>query len=386
VTRLPGPIRRHHHLLAAVLALACLALTMGGVVAFFALGLPVRDLALFPVVAAFAVSGWVLVLRVTGNIVGWLVLITGLGFTFVPVTVIGTWLLHHDVSWAGWLISLSQSSFVFDVGGLVLLLPLLFPTGALPGSRRVWRVVLSADIAYIVLASANLFATGTTKLPGGGSLKNTFALSDQRPVRVVVGLAEPMFLIGIAGSVAALIVRWRSAEHGEREQIKWVVSTLLFAPIPFFLHDWATGVSNVMLTFFLPLVPVSIAVSVSRYRLYDIDRILSRAVGYLLVTGLLVGVYVGCIGIADLALPVGSGFGVAASTLTAAALFQPVRHRVQAVVNRRFNRERYDAARVIDAFAIRLRDEVDTEVVRADLLDVTARAVQPASMWLWVAT
>jgi len=136
----------------------------------------------------------------------------------------------------------------------------------------------------------------------------------------------------------------------------------------------------------MSLLPICAGIAILRYRLFDIDRIVSRAVGYLLITGLLVGVYVGCIAVTDVVLPVGSSFGVAAATLAAAALFQPVRRRVQRVVDHRFNRSQYDAARTVDAFAVRLRDEVDPDVVRHDLLDVTARAIEPSSISLWVAS
>jgi hypothetical protein len=136
----------------------------------------------------------------------------------------------------------------------------------------------------------------------------------------------------------------------------------------------------------LPLVPITVVVSVLRYRLYDIDRILSRALAYLLVTGALACIYVAFIAIADVLVPTGGGsVAVAASTLAAAALFQPLRRRVQARVDHRFNRARYDAARTIDGFAARLRDEVDVDAVRDDLLEVTSRAMQPASISLWVA-
>jgi hypothetical protein len=130
---------------------------------------------------------------------------------------------------------------------------------------------------------------------------------------------------------------------------------------------------------------VAVFVAVVRYRLYDIDRVISRTLSYALVTGVLVGCYVGVVALATRLLPFSSSVGVAASTLAVAALFQPVRRRVQAGVDRRFNRARYDAARVVDSFADRLRDEVEPDLVRADLLSVTARAVAPTTVSLWVA-
>jgi hypothetical protein len=166
--------------------------------------------------------------------------------------------------------------------------------------------------------------------------------------------------------------------------MKWVLVALLLAPIPFALHDWWTAGSDTAMSIVLPLVPTAIAISVLRYRLYDIDRILSRAVAYLLVTGLLVGVYVGLVTLTTSLLSFGGSIGVAASTLAAAALFHPVRRRVQHAVDRRFNRQRYDAGRIVDGFAVRLRDAVDPDLVRSDLLSVAATTVQPASVSLWV--
>ena len=141
---------------------------------------------------------------------------------------------------------------------------------------------------------------------------------------------------------------------------------------------------GVVMTVVLPLVPVCIAVSVLRYRLYEIDRILSRTVAYLLVTGIVVGVYIGAVAAIDQVLGFSSSVAVAASTLAAAALFRPLLRRVQRGVDRRFNRERYDSGRVVDGFAVRLRDEIDPTVVQGDLLSVTARAVQPSQVSLWV--
>jgi hypothetical protein len=126
-------------------------------------------------------------------------------------------------------------------------------------------------------------------------------------------------------------------------------------------------------------------VSVLRYRLYDIDRIISRAVSYLLVTGVLVGVYVACVALTAALLPFGSSVGIAASTLAAAALFQQVRRRVQHGVDRRFNRLRYDAEGVVEAFAARLREEIDSRSVYGDLAVAVSQTMQPRTLSLWTA-
>jgi len=130
-------------------------------------------------------------------------------------------------------------------------------------------------------------------------------------------------------------------------------------------------------------LPVSIGVAILKYRLYDIDRIISRAVAYAIVTGLLVGVYAGLVLLATRVMSVHTPVAVAAATLAAAALFNPVRRRVQLAVDRRFHRARYDADQMVAAFAARLKDTVDLDSVRGDLADVVHRALEPAHVSVW---
>ena len=125
--------------------------------------------------------------------------------------------------------------------------------------------------------------------------------------------------------------------------------------------------------------------AILKYRLYEIDRIISRTLAYAIVTGLLVGVYAGLVLLATRVLSINSPVAVAVSTLAAAALFSPVRRRVQQMVDRRFNRVRYDGERTVEAFAARLKDAVDLETVRADLADVVNRALEPAHVTVWTA-
>jgi hypothetical protein len=246
-------------------------------------------------------------------------------------------------------------------------------------------VVFTADVLYMVFAAANLLDAGSLDLPGKIKPPNPFALPhEKRLVGLLVAACVPCLLIGFLGSFSALVLRWRSAGETQRAQMKWVILALVLAPWPFILHDWWQAGSDVTMTFILPLVPIAIVVSVLRYRLYEIDRVLSRTVAYLLVTGVLIGVYVAAVAITDRVLGFSSSVAVAASTFAAAALFRPLLRRVQRSIDRRFNRERYDAARTIEAFAVRLRDEVDSDVVRSDLLTVAAHAMQPATMSLWV--
>ncbi len=131
-------------------------------------------------------------------------------------------------------------------------------------------------------------------------------------------------------------------------------------------------------------LPVAMGVGILKYRLYEIDRLISRTLSYLIITGLLAGVFVGIVVLTTDVLPFSSPVGVAASTLAAAALFNPLRLRVQRLVDRRFNRARYDAEAIVAAFTLRLRDAVDLETVRSELLQAVDRAVEPAHASVWI--
>ena len=186
-------------------------------------------------------------------------------------------------------------------------------------------------------------------------------------------------------SVVSLAFRYRRAGTAERAQLKWlvyaaaviVVAELASAPIR------STNLQNAISSGAIALVPLAIGVAVLRYRLYDIDRIISRSLAYAIVTGLLIGIYAGLVLLATQVLQIRSAVAVAAATLIAAALFNPVRRRVQHRVDRRFNRARYDADQTVAAFSARLKDAVDLDTVREDLADVVRAALEPAHLAVW---
>jgi hypothetical protein len=146
----------------------------------------------------------------------------------------------------------------------------------------------------------------------------------------------------------------------------------------------STSVVGEILGIGIAALPVGIGVGILKYRLYDIDRIISRTLAYAIVTGLLVGVYAGLVLLATRVLPLSSPVAVAASTLAAAALFSPLRRRVQRAVDRRFNRARYDADQTVAAFAARLKDAVDLDTVRDDLTGAVHQALEPAHVSVWI--
>jgi hypothetical protein len=207
----------------------------------------------------------------------------------------------------------------------------------------------------------------------------------------VQGLFFPLLGACWLASLAGQVLSYRRSSGERREQLKWLIGGsaiavtggLLTVPFSNSTDQALNIIGSVALVAVLAL-PVSMGVAILKYRLYDIDRILSRTVAYAIITGLLIGVYAGLVLLATEVLRFSSPVAVAASTLAAAALFTPVRSRVQRAVDRRFNRARYDADRTVAAFAGRLQDEVDLDMVRADLVHVVGAALEPAHVSVWL--
>jgi hypothetical protein len=207
------------------------------------------------------------------------------------------------------------------------------------------------------------------------------------------GLAGAAIVLGVAGIlviwlsfVGYQVLSWRRATGEQRQQLKWLASggavTLVVLAASFGISS--TGAAGEVLGIGLAALPVGIGVGILKYRLYDIDRIISRAVSYAIVTGLLVGLYTGLVLLATQVMTVKSPVAVAAATLAAAALFNPLRRRVQHTVDRRFNRARYDADEAVTAFAARLQDAVDLDSVQDDLTGVVHRTLEPTHLSVWV--
>jgi hypothetical protein len=268
---------------------------------------------------------------------------------------------------------------------LLTLVLLLFPTGRLAGHG--WRWVLAA-LAVVTVAGLPGRLTAPGRFDGMPALVNPLGVHAPalKTLTAVANVAGIPLLLAAAASV---LLRWRRADPLTREQIKgllaavalWpvIIVVLLATPTSFSDSRWGEAL------FALPVnaMLVAVAVAVLRYRLYEIDRFISRTLSYAVVTGVLAGGYVGCVALLTRPLPFSSSIGVAASTLLVAAAFNPVRRRVQVAVDRRFNRSRYDAARVAAAYSGRLRQAVDVDTVTADLVAAVVAAVEPSTVAWW---
>ncbi len=336
----------------------------------------------FPVVGAFIVS------RQPGNALGWI--FCAVGLTAAVGESSGQYVAHAlltgpvtplvaAVAWA--------SSLVGNIGFISLVfVPLLFPDGR-PPSRR-WRPVLWL-IASVVTLTVVSFAFTPGPLAEYPSVKNPFGIEGLQPVFTFLSAAAgPVGLFCVLASVASLIVRFWYSRGDEREQLKW------------FTYAIALGLSSLVLNGIFPdlawligglgtaALPVAIGIAVVKYRLYDIDVIINRTLVYAALTASLVLVYFG--GVVALqyvfrALTGGkSQLAVVASTLIIAALFNPLRRRVQAIVDRRFYRKKYDAAKTLEAFGARLRDETDLDDLSGHLVEVVRETMQPAHVSLWL--
>jgi hypothetical protein len=317
------------------------------------------------VFAALLSVGAILAIRRPRNAIGWLFLVSGFGFVLSIFSteyvgradVLGANLPAVEViAWLGaWWGQLA-------IGLAVIFIPLLFPDGRPPGPR--WWIF--AWVAGLILVGATLL--GSVQPEGTGGL----------PILLVLGIL----------AILSLAIRFHRSRGIERQQLKWfllAVGVFLTTLIVGIVTELDVVWYGVQIAF--ASLPIAAAIAVLRYRLYEIDRIISRTLAYGIVTATLAVVFVGAIiGLqAILAQFTGANtVAVAASTLVVAALFQPLRRRVQHIVDRRFDRARYDGERVADSFAKSLRDEVDIDRLRAALVSTAEEAVRPngASIWL----
>lgn len=352
-------------------------------------GLLTEDLELFVAFMSFPVVGAFIAARHPDNAVGWIFVgvgvltgLLGLGSAYaryglvlhpekqLPAATLGAWLGN----WAWLPLIATIPTFPF----------LLFPTGR-PPSRR-WVPI--AWCSGLLIGFVTTWAMLEEKLVGEGySVENPIGIQGLGDVEQQDFLLFLLFALVLL-CAASLIFRYRSAVTEERQQLKWFAVACVLLTVDFIVSEFLP-VPDVVSAACLGAIPVSVGIAMLRYRLYDIDVIINRTLIYGVLTAILGLVYFALVvvlqRITDALIP-GSTLAVAGSTLAVAALFRPLRARVQTLIDSRFYRRKYDAARVLERFAARLRDEVDLDHVRGDLLSVVRETMQPERASLWLRT
>jgi hypothetical protein len=342
--------------------------------------------------SAFMVVGALIVAHRPGNAIGWIFSASALlaftaqlaseyttyAYVTRPGSLPGAILAAWYASWS-WFLVLALA-LVFT--------PLLFPTGRLLSPR--WRP--AAWLAGVATAALTVLGALRANLDLGGDqvIANPIGIAAvENPENSTVGAALFILLVLLmAVAFVSLVIRFRRSRGEERQQLKWFTYAGALLPLALLGELLPAPVGSFVFAVVIVFLPVAAGIAILRYRLYDIDRLINRTLVYGLLTALLAGVYGGAV------LVLGQAFGgvgrdppswaVAGATLAVAALFQPARRRIQAVVDRRFNRRKYDVTKTVEAFSTRLRDEVNLDALSAELLAVVDRTVQPTVAWLWL--
>ena len=339
---------------------------------------------------SFTAVGFVVARRQPRNPMGWLLLGVAISIdlgSFAPAYAYYDFTHHRSLPLEPVAVLLSGLwIFAFLLLPLVVL---LFPDGSL-GSRWRWplRVYLLLA-AFFTVAMLRVAIAGLSLRMPVDSQGNLAGLNHPGGW---VGLAQGLGLVGAGVTAIAAIARqvlgFRRAGSVRRQQLKWLMGGAAVCLLTELLTIvWSSApsiVSNLAFPIGFAVLPLSIGVGILRYRLYEIDRLISRTLAYLILTALLVGTFVGLIALTTDTLALSGRVGVAASTLAAAALFNPLRRRIQRAVDRRFNRARYNAEATVAAFTARLRDAVEIDAIAADLRDAVNRAVAPTHTSVWI--
>jgi hypothetical protein len=349
--------------------------------------------------AALGFVGLVVASRKPRNPLGWIMLASAAVSSLsqdASFYMVADYRLRHGGLPLGWVAVLAQPGWAVSIA-LTGLAVLLFPDGHPPSPR--WRWVL-----WLYLAAATLYLVGVLVASVGAIAGhdirvdpsgNLLVLSHPTGSSMWWGVVEGVFLPVVAvcwlGSVVAQVASYRRSSGIRRLQLKWLLAgsatALVGIPLTVFLSGMrglpglAADITGAVA---LLAIPACMGVAILRYRLFDIDRIVSRTLAYAIVTGLLVGMYAGIVLLATRVVSVNEPVAVAGSTLAVAALFNPLRRRVQRAVDRRFNRARYDADNIVAAFAARLQDAAGPDSVQDELASTVQNALEPTYLSVWL--
>ena len=345
-------------------------------------------------IAAFAALGAVLASRRPGNPIGWILCASPVFLAFTELA--RNWYVHTLIAEPGslplasGLMWAANWAWIPGFMPLLTLLLLLFPDGSAP-SRR-WR-----PVGWLAVAAMGLLIVGYAFAPGPledyPRVDNPIGVGGAAgdALEVFQGVGFPFFALAAIGSMASLVVRFRRSRGVERQQLKWMAAAAALVVVAWIVNaffDQVVGEDiSVILPFALLALPAAATIAILRYRLYDLGLVVNRTLVYGALTATLAAAYIGIVLLLQLALePLtsDSGLAIAGSTLAVAALFRPLRGRIQGLVDRRFYRRRYDAARTVERFSARLRDEVELEALTDELRGVVRETVQPAHVSLWL--
>ena len=352
-------------------------------------------------VATFSTVGALIASRRPGNPIGWV--FCAMSLTLVVAVFTGNYAEHSLVVEPGALPRARTAAWVGNWIWLVALSPLgffllLFPDGRPPSPR--WRIVgwlLGAALACWFVSQA--FAPGPMVNAGYESIDNPYGIEALGGIFRVVGAASGYLLLMTAlASAFSVVVRFRRSRGDERRQIKWVayagalvalvIIAQLAAETTLPETDLLVDVLNLGIVVVLTGVPITAGIAILKYRLYDIDLVINRTLVYATLTILLVAIYFGGVVLSQYTFRAFTGsdsqLAIVASTLAIAALFNPLRRRIQALVDRRFYRGKYDARKTLEAFSARLRDETDLDRLSGELVGVVRETMQPEHATLWL--
>jgi hypothetical protein len=369
---------------------------------------PLSGLLVYVPFLAFPIVGALVASKRPENPIGWICLLSGL---FWMSFALGDTSNAYELATTGKVTSsvtldaLTQGSWVPPVGLLGIYMILLFPDGKLP-SRR-WRPFAWFSGAVMVLIPV-VFVFGPGNLEGHPGVRNPFGLESYPWLNLVALLSVLLLPLCILISAVSLVLRYRRSDEEVREQIKWVafaaslvgvvffgnlITQLFFAPDSLTTNGttplWVSLERNLLLLGFAG-VPIAVGFAILKYHLYDIDIIINRALVYGSLTVLLALVYFGGVTLTQSVFQTLTGqeklpqLAIVASTLVIAALFNPLRRRIQGFIDRRFYRRKYDAAKTLEAFSAKLRDETDLDSLNAELITVVRETMQPENVSLWL--
>jgi hypothetical protein len=380
---------------------ALFPLSLGGVtVLVLVAGVPLallahtpKDIAILVLLVPFAAVGVLVARRQPSNAIGWVLIalaaLSAIGLDGGFYALRAYQIDDGGLPFSRLGVALAPLSWV----AIFLLLPLpifLFPDGRVPVGRWRWALwcyvgVATAMVVGLVSETSDAFSDRTIAIDSNGQLASLSAPQQSVVSDVLNALGLFAYVPFLLAAVARPLLRYRRSSGVERQQLKWLISGGAVALIGV-LGMVVPSSSSLASDLFIAVValPVSMGVAILRYRLYEIDRLISRTISYALLTAALAGVFIALVVLLTDVLPFSSPVAVAASTLAAAALFAPLRGRLQQVIDQHFNRTHYDAQATVAAFTGRLRDTIDIDSISGELVDAVEHTIAPKHTSIWI--